>query len=846
MGAFCRWLLPVLRGSLRKFGTRSQLDGAVQDLRFSVRGFLRAPRFFVAAIAILAFGTGASTAIFSIVYGMAIRPLPYSRPDRLVRIYESNPANGQLKLDVSIGTFHEWRQSVSSIESIALVSIIRNRFLDGAEQVPVATMRVSPSFFDVLGIPVLLGRNFKAESEYAGGGTDEVVISYGAWQRLFGGRPDVVERVLVLSGAGDADSFRIVGVMPKGFYFDQEVDVWFPLIVRPPIAQVVRNWRYDRVIARLRHGATIDETRTQLESIAARLAQEYPASNRGWTATLELLHDSIIGNFKNATFLLLASVAIVLFLTSLSVGGLVIARAIARQRETAVRIALGAGLARLVRLYIADALLINTVGISLGVLAASVCLQALKAIAPEEIPRLDVVEINGTALTVAALAGIIGTTICTLAPLGRAQSRDLDSWLHASFGSGENEVRGTTRAALITAQCACAAMLIALALMLTRSLVNMNAVDLGWNPAGVLSMSLSPPMPRQLRNPAYLYVEWSDRLIEQLEEIPGVERAAVATQDPFSPETVPAVLARGRRTGMDDGDRWPVIEHIVTDGYFELMNISVIRGRTFARNDRFSESQLVSPLRSGINGSVVISQSVAHALWPGRPAVGETLWLPSGDTVESRQVVGIVEDLQYRSVGEVRDMHVFVPWTQRISGRPRLFVKATSEQAALIGAVNGAVHAVQPGTQIDQVTWLRARVARSTAERRFTSVLFVAFAILAVILASSGLSGMLSYLVSVRRREIGIRLALGASRVRIVAQVFAHGVAHVLLGTLIGIGGAVVLARMSRSLLFGIEPLDVFSYLLAIVLLIVVSTLATLGPAHRAARLDPSSALRSE
>jgi putative ABC transport system permease protein len=327
------------------------LRGVRHELWLTLRGLARQPGFTAASIATLALGIGASTAIFSVAYGVSMRPLPYGHPDRLVRLYEANPANGQLEQDVSIGTFHAWREGAASIEAAALFGKSNVRFLSGRDSTPVTLASVSPGFFGVLGVRPIIGDDFKPESSYTRfTAADEGIISYAAWQRLLGGRPDVIGQSLVFEGVGDPDVYRIVGVMPEGFSFGPPVDMWRPsLLVELPIGARIRLWRYDGMIARLRPGASIDQARAELAAISDTLARDYPKSNGGWTVTARSLHDSVVGDFGRATWMLLASVGVVLIVTCLNVGGLLTARAVARRRETAVRVALGAGTLRLLR-----------------------------------------------------------------------------------------------------------------------------------------------------------------------------------------------------------------------------------------------------------------------------------------------------------------------------------------------------------------------------------------------------------------------------------------------------------------------------------------------------------------
>jgi putative ABC transport system permease protein len=362
----------------------------------------------------------------------------------------------------------------------------------------------------------------------------------------------------------------------------------------------------------------------------------------------------------------------------------------------------------------------------------------------------------------------------------------------------------------------------------------------------VLSMNVSPPMPRDLRRPWARYVDWSDRLVARLEGTPRIARAAITNLIPLSPQSHPATLARGRgRTGGDDS-RWSGVRHIVSDGYFELMGIRRTAGRLFDSRDRFTATQLIeSDARPG-HGQVIVSETAARTLWPDRPAIGQAMWLPDIDNVAWREVVGVVEDIQFHAVGEAPALHVFVPWTQVPSGGPRLLVRGAGSAAAIVDLVKHVVREVEPGTRIDQIAPLDDLFLRATAQPRFTTRLVAAFGAFALLLAAIGIYGTLSYLVTARTREIGIRMALGASPARIMSNVFGRGLMPALAGGLIGLMLALALARAFRALFFDLSPLDTGSFVAGAALLVIVAGVAALVPAKRASRVEPAAALRAE
>ena len=819
-------------------------SGLGGDLRHTVRMLRRAPGFAIAAIVLLALGIGASTAIFSVVYGVTMRPLPYPAPDRLVRLYETNVANGKLKEDVSEPAFHEWRTSVQALASAAIYGDPRLRFLKGSTDQPMTTRSVSPAFFDVLGVAPMLGAGFKAEPEYTAATRRELVISHAAWRRLYGLDPAVLGRHLRFDDDDEAP-YRIVGVMPEGFVFDGAVDFWQPSLIRLPLGRITRSWRYDRVIARLRPEASIDQARTELESVAARLGRDFPGHHGGWTVTVEPLQDAVVGTFGRVKWFLLATVTVVLAVTYLNVGGLLVARSVARERDTAVRAALGAGRWRLIQLRLAEAAVLGGAGASSGVLLAWAAVSALKAAAPPGLPRIEEIALDTRTFAVAALSALTAVVFFTLLPARVRRHQLMDRLRGGSHGAGGHRDWQTARLALMMAQCAGAAALVVLSLMLTRSFIKLTSVDLGWQPHGMVSVTLSPPMPRELRRPWFRYVEWSDRLIARLEASPGIGRAAVTTQVPLSPQPFPSTVARGRGRASGESARWPVINHNVTDGYFEAMQIRLLAGRTFNRSDRFPEA-VVNGLERVERGGVVVSETTARTLWPNGEAVGQSLWFADNvDNVTWREVVGVVSDIHFQSVGEAPGLHVFVPWTQLATGRPRLLVK-TTEGATSVALIREVIEQVEPGTRIESVAPMEALFHTVTAQPRYTSHLVAGFGTLALILAAVGIYGTLSYLVTTRRRELGVRLALGATPSQVMSTMLRRGVVPALAGGVIGLAAAVAVARVFRAVLFEVEPIDPLSVAGGATVLAVVAVAAALLPARRAARLDPTAALRSE
>jgi predicted permease len=815
------------------------MDDLRQDLRYAFRLLQCSPGFAAAAISTLALGLGASTAIFSVAYGVSLRPLPYRDADRLVRIYEANRSEGNLKQSVSEANFHDWRTGAPSLEAMALYSNESSRPVAGSRE-RVTVMSVSPVFFELLGAEPILGRGFKNEKEY-GRSTDEVLLSYAAWQRLFGGRPDIVGSVIKV---GADDQFIVVGVMPENFDYGPRVDVWRPGFLRTVLPAMIRGWRYDHVVARLRPGATIDQARAELDAVAARLAREYSATNGEWTVTIEPLRDSIIGNFGRATWMLLAAVVVVLLVACMNVASLLLVRATARERETAVREALGAGRSRLVRLWLAEGAVLAALGTGCGVLLAWLGVLMLKTVAPPGIPRLDEITIDRPVLLTTLVASLVATLVIAAAPLrGGRTAQSVTARLQGGTRGTDTRARRVARDGLVLAQCAGAVVLVVLAAMLTRSFARLSSFDLGWSAANIVSLKPEPPMPRT-NAVRYWLVQWSDRLIARLEATPAVERAAITTSIPLSPRFAPVLIGDGN-AGAEDR-RLSAVAHYVTDGYFDVMGVSLVAGRTFDSSDRFSEALLTSGRLSQGRPVAVVSETLARTLWPGRNAVGQRVRIIIGSVAPPREVVGVVEDLQFHAVGETPVPHVFVPWTQDNTFNPYLVARVTGDAVAAVPLVRGVTEAVEQQTGIDHMTLLEALVSRATAQPRFTMRTVAAFGGLALLLAAIGIYGTLAYIVGARTRDIAIRLSLGASHRAVVPNVLCRGLLPVVVGGVIGVAVAAALARSFEALLFQVEPLDTVSFIMGATLVLLAALVASLGPAMRVLRVDPATALRAE
>lgn len=813
----------------------------LRDLRLAARALWRQPIFSLAAIATFALGIGAATAIFSVAYGVAFRPLPYPAADRLVRIYEANTATNESTLDVSVGTFQGWREGASSLMHAALYSKGSTQYLAGSTPQPMATMAVSPRFFDVLGVSATVGRTFKPDAQYTRFTAREIVLSHAAWQRLFGADPAIVGKSISI--VDNSKPIEVVGVLPEGFGFEN-VDAFQPKPIELPVAKLLRSWHYDRAIARLAPGATLTQLRGELDAVSARLAEEFPATNGGWKATAVPMRDAVIGQFARASWLLIAAVAAVLLVACANVAGLLIARAMGRARETTIRVALGAGFWRIAQLWFSEALVLAMAGAAVGVGFAWLLVRTLRAIAPTGLPRVDDIAIDVPVLAVTALATITSAIVFALAPLAGLRRRTRQGSVRADTDrTGDTPARRRLSTALVAIQCAAALGLVVLAVAFTRSFLNLSAIDLGWRPERILSLDVAPRLVSPDGRPWFLYHLWSDALIARLEATPGIEHASVVTDVPFGPFQYTAEVAAGPEPRANE-TRWPIALHSVMPHFADVLAVQVVHGRRFTDTDAFSEAVITSSVRPA--GVAIVSESLARKMWPEEDALGKQLHLPGQDQSPWREVVGVMRDAQFREVGRDPSFDVYVPWKQFTTGRPRLIVKTAADPAAMAPVVRAAVLAENPATIIDRVIPVDALYRQATSQPRVTSQLVAALGGLALALAGVGVYGALSTLVHARAREIAVRMALGATPAHTWWHTLKAGLTPVLAGTVAGAAVAMLLVAAVRSLLFGVSAVDVWSLAIAAGATLVVALIACAEPAWRAARTEPLKVLRGE
>ena len=816
------------------------MESWLTDLRYALRTLAKSPGFTFVALLTLGLGIGANAAIFSVVQGVLLRPLPYQEPERLVRVLHTHAEQGVMDGAFSPQDFDDLTRELAGprgpwerLGAYFFTPGQSGMTLTGeGEPRRLEAAMVSAGFFPALGVEAARGRTLRPEENVPG--ADRVVLlSDRLWRRSFGADPRIVGGTLRLDG----EAYTVAGVMPPSFQFPaREVDVWAPisLIAEDDIPHR-RSLRWMHVVGRLRPGTSLERADVQTDALLARLAAAYPDSNEGWSAGRVVpLHEALVGDVRPALVVLLAAVAGVLLIACANLANLLLARATTRGRELAVRAALGAGRRRLVRQLLIESVVLALAGGALGLLLAAWGVDALVALAAGDLPRPD--EVRPDAGVVAFTFGLSLLTGLAFGLLPAFRASRL-AGLHEVLkirgrsgapvrGGGGGRGRSLARNGLIVAETALAVVLLVGAGLMLRSFRALLDVDPGFRAENVLSLSLNFPDTIEEGRRAALRAE----IIRRVEALPGVIAAGGAKTLPLGGGGEPYGFSVPGRSGALAEVQPQAGGFIVTPGYFRALGIPVLAGRAFTERD--GEEHPV----------IVVNRALARQVWPGEPAVGKTLMLG-----EFRlEVVGVVGDVRSAGLAADPGSAVYIPSTLAPRSTMKLFVRTASDPLALAGAVRETIWQVDRDLPISDVAALPQVVAEDVARPRFLSVLLALFGALALTLAAVGLYGVVAYGVGQRTHEIGIRMALGAGRGRVLRGVVGQGMGWTLLGLALGLAGAFAATRLLAGLLFGVAPTDAVTFAGVALLLAAAAALASWVPARRAAATDPLTALRSE
>ncbi len=799
------------------------METLIQDLRYGVRSFLKRPGFLVIAVSTLALGIGATTAMFTVVNSMLLRPLQFPEPERIVLLEGVNPRQGITQSNMSLPDIDDWKKQSQSFEQIAGFSSTALSLTLGDETERVRATSVMPDFFPLFRTNPIHGRllqpdDFKPASEPA-------VISYGLWQRKFGGSPDVLNRKVNLGG-----DTVIVGIMPPGFTYPNDTEVWWAYAVNP--AEERRDNRYLEVVTRLKSNVPMAQAQAEMDTINQRLAQNYTETNSGWSVQLIELRERLVGELRTSLLILLGAVAFVLLIACANVANLLLARAASRQKEIAVRTALGASRLRVIRQLLTESVLLSLVSGLLGLGLSLWLIKLLIAIIPPNTPRLDEIAINwqvfGFTLSVTILAGLMFGLFPALQTSRPNLNETLkDSGQRGSDTGGRNRVGGL----LIISEIALSFILLAGAGLLIKSFLHLREIDPGFNPDNVLTMRLG--LPWKNYEEAERRRQLFEHLIDRVKATPGVQSAGATLSLPLGGDTFNvgrSLILEGRP--MTPNESSTAMYMPVTPDYFQTLQIPLKAGRTFTDQDNLQNTKVV-----------IVNETMARRLWPGESPIGRhfTIWR---DEKFAREVVGVVGDTK-GALDKEAESQMYVPHAQDPGwGSLSLVVRTTGEPTAFAGAVRQAIRSVEKQVLIYNLKTLNDVVSTSAAPRRIPMLLMSAFAGVAMLLAMLGIYGVTSYYVTRRTHEIGVRMALGAQVGDVLKLVLKRAMLLAVIGIGIGIAGAVAVTRYMTTLLFGVKPVDAMTFVGVVLVLLAVVFVACFVPARRAAKIDPLEALR--
>jgi putative ABC transport system permease protein len=799
----------------------------VGDVRFALRMLFRAPAFSVIAILTFAVGIGINTAVFNVVNGVLLRPLPYPDADRITMLWMDNRRQG-IKEDItSYPNYLDWRGGSTSYEHMAAFTPNAFSLTGTGEPERLLGASVTASFFDVMGVRPLLGRTFTVEHETPGQ-DGVVVLSHGFWQRRFGGASDVLGRTLTLSGR----VYEVIGVMPAALEWPEDAEIWRPLAPSEDVRQA-RNSFWLPVIGRLKPGVALEQAQVEMSGIGRQLEEQYPG-NRGFGVYVVTLQQQLVGDIEQALFVLLAAVGFVLLIACANLANLTLGRTAARRRELAVRSALGAARGRLIAQIVTETFVLAVIGAALGVALAYWATGFFIALGGESIPRHDAITMDRRVLGFALLLAALSALLAGLIPAWQASRRSIVDHLREGARAGSGVASRRTRNGLVAAEVALAIVLLTGAGLLVRTLMSMQQSERGFDPANVAMLTLSLP--------ATAYPDPVDvrgfyaRLLERVRALPGVTSAATGTGvlQPLVTNSGVYSIEGQPLPPPEERVEYPV--EVVSPAYFETVGMQVVRGRTFTDADHADAPRVI-----------VINETLARTAWPDSDPIGRRMRAGGEDSQSPwMTVVGVIRDAHRADVTRAIRPELYMSALQTTPRTQTLLVKTAGAPTGIVALVRREVQALDPQLPIFDVTTLDDEIAETLTRPRFQATLLAGFAAVALLLATIGIYGVTSHAVSQRTQEVGIRMAMGAARGDVLRLILLQHLRPAVLGLVLGIVGAVALSGFVRSLLFGVSATDPVTFVLVSLSLLVVAAAACFVPARRATRVDPLVALRNE
>jgi len=820
----------------REMWTWNSVETLLLDIRYGLRLLVKNPGFTAVAALTLALGIGANTAIFSAVYAVLLKPLPYSRPGQLVRVFEANDRAGIPGEGCTYAEFREWQRQNHVFSGMAGVQGHELALTGRGEPMVVKVGDVTADFFAVLGVPPVMGRAFRPEDDEPGA-APVVVISDNLWRSRFGANPDLIGNTIDL----DKRSFTVVGVMPASFKFSLDGrggQLWIPIVQDPFFGPLTTRPNVDvlTAIARLKPGVSAAQGQAEMESFGNRLAEQYHPGDKGRTIRFASLREAMIGDEASAPLLmLLAAVGLVLLIACANVANLLLARATSRAKEFAVRAALGAGRTRILRQLLTESAVLGLLGAAVGIGLAYWGVQGLSGLIPPSFPRGESIRVDGSVLAFALVLSLGASLLFGVAPALFAADIRLQTTLQESGGRpGEGKGRGRARKFLVAAEVALAMVLLMGAGLLIRSFAALTSVNPGFETRKILKAEVSLPrfqysMPQQ-------WVAFSNELLARIQAQPDLRDAAIALPLPMADQCA-TMAFRNANSGPFPAGETSTADYVsVSPDYFHVVGIPLLRGRYFGQQDSMSTPRVA-----------IISQELARIYFPHRDPLGQQLIFglpPDGDV--KREIVGVVGDVRDEALNKPPGPMMYVPFAQAPLWGVGLVIKTSSSADAAARTLRREVQGVDPDLPVTDLGWMSEAVDASVGQTRLRTWLLGLFGAMALALAAAGIFGVISYSVSRRTHEFGIRMALGATRREILRLVLGEALGLALAGVGAGIVAALGLTRLISSLLYGVRPTDPATLIVLPLLLTGAALLAAYLPARRATKVDPMVALRYE
>lgn len=805
----------------------------LQDLRYGLRMLLKSPGFTTVAVITLALGIGANTAIFSVVKSVLLKPLPFTKPDRLVNLWESNPHNpGDEIMPVAPADFLDWRSRTHSFAEIGASYDVQKSLTGVGEPVALIGYAFSANVFHVLGVTPLLGRTFTAEEDRPGA-DHVVVLAYSLWERKFGSDPGIVGKTITLDG----QSYSVLGVMRPGFNYPRTVEFWVPIALNPA-GMADRKLPFLRLVARLKPGVTLQQASADLNNVAAQLQKEYPDTNAQRSAKVDPIRKLYVGDIEPALLALLGAVGFVLLIACANLANLLLARSAGRRKEFAVRVALGASRGRLARQLLSESLLISLSGGLLGLLLAFWSRGTLLKLFPNDIanlhiPRVENIPLDGGVVVFALLLSVLTGVLFGLLPALHTSVANVYETLKEGGRAGAAAGRERTRSVLVIVEMALSLVLLAGAGLMIKTFLRLQGASLGFNPEHVLTAEVL--LPRTKYPKLEDHVRFLNGALPKIEALPGVKSAAVVGFPPLSGFW-------GATKFSLEGQTAPPAEmpqadfNFVSSSYFRTIEVPLLVGRDFQASDTATAPQVV-----------VINQTMARQFWPKENPVGKRISAdPAMFEKSSWEIVGVVGDVKHFGVAEPTHPTIYRPFAQGNFPLMTFVIRTQVPPMTLAKAVREVIWSVDKDQPIFKVITMEEAAGQSVTLRKISMILLAMFAGLALFLAVVGLFGVMAYLVTQRTHEMGVRMALGARPGDISQLVLGQGFRLAIVGIGIGTAAALGLTRLLTSLLFGVRPQDPATFVGVATLLAGVALLASYLPARRASKVDPMVALRYE